>query len=90
MIPPGISLLFWGAVYEAYNAVKNPGRRWEVKCTVCDEWHRARSYNMALVKMDRHAFFSDDHPDDYEADPRARVVAGKRPEREPDSAVMVE
>jgi hypothetical protein len=59
----GFQMLFWAVVYEAYNLVFHPRRRWEMDCAFCDETTRARSNNMALTKNSLHVHFADDHPD---------------------------
>jgi len=68
----GIQMVFWAVIYEAYNLLIHPSKRYKVECLFCDAEKTARSYNMALTKQSLHVHFSEDEhpssPDEYEGD----------------------
>lgn len=47
------------------SVARYPNQRWEMDCEYCDRRHRARSYNMVLLRNSLHVHFSEDgaHPD---------------------------
>jgi len=51
--------LVWAIAYEAYCAVRYPGRRWRMECPYCASDHTARSWNMAVLKTDIHVSNAD-------------------------------
>lgn len=59
----GLTMLFWAAIYEGYNLIRYPSRRWVLDCAFCDETKRARSHNMVLTKRSLHTHFEHDDID---------------------------
>ena len=51
--------VFWSLAFEAYCALRYPGRRWRMDCPYCESSHTARSWNMAVLKADIHVANAD-------------------------------
>jgi RNA polymerase subunit RPABC4/transcription elongation factor Spt4 len=51
--------ILWAIVYEAYCALRYPGRRWRMVCPYCASEHTARSWNMVVLKTDVHVSNAD-------------------------------